>query len=190
MMLIIQVWPKGDNRQRAFLSRSFLSLSMYQAMRPVGAPGPSGAPALLTISVPEMRAPRQGLDEVRFSIRGSGLRNNDHGRGVNFLINGIPSMDADGFSDFEAPDFLAAQRVEVWKGANPLRHGGNTSGGAINLVTSFFNPAPGRRASQGGLRIDSPMRSSDGGPTSNPFSSEDDPDNDRRSDQGIDTVDV
>ena len=44
-------------------------------------------------------------------------------------------MDADGFSDFEALDFLAAQRVEVWKGANALRYGGNTSGGAINLVT-------------------------------------------------------
>ncbi|HVG21857.1 MAG TPA: TonB-dependent receptor, partial [Blastocatellia bacterium] len=79
--------------------------------------------------------PRYGSDEAQFSIRGSGLRNNYHGRGVNFLINGIPYMDADGFSDYEALDFLAAQRVEVWKGANALRYGGNTSGGAINLVT-------------------------------------------------------
>jgi iron complex outermembrane receptor protein len=78
---------------------------------------------------------RFGSDEVQISIRGSGLRNNFHGRGVNILINGIPSMDADGFSDFEALDFLAAQRVEVWKGANALRYGGATSGGAINLVT-------------------------------------------------------
>ncbi|HKX33084.1 MAG TPA: TonB-dependent receptor [Blastocatellia bacterium] len=78
---------------------------------------------------------RSGSDESQFSIRGSGLRNNYHGRGVNLLINGIPYMDADGFSDFEALDFLAAQRVEVWKGANALRYGGNTSGGAINLVT-------------------------------------------------------
>jgi iron complex outermembrane receptor protein len=79
--------------------------------------------------------PRYGSDESQFSIRGSGLRNNYHGRGVNFLVNGIPAMDADGFSDYEALDFLAAQRVEVWKGANALRYGGNTSGGAINLVT-------------------------------------------------------
>jgi iron complex outermembrane receptor protein len=78
---------------------------------------------------------RYGSDESQFSIRGSGLRNNYHGRGVNLLINGIPYMDADGFSDYEALDFLAAQRVEVWKGANALRYGGNTSGGAVNLVT-------------------------------------------------------
>jgi iron complex outermembrane recepter protein len=78
---------------------------------------------------------RFGSDEVQISIRGSGLRNNYHGRGVNILIDGIPHMDADGFSDFEVLDFLAAQRVEVWKGANALRYGGNTSGGAINLVT-------------------------------------------------------
>jgi iron complex outermembrane recepter protein len=78
---------------------------------------------------------RFGADEVQISIRGSGLRNNYHGRGVNILINGMPHMDADGFSDFEVLDFLAAQRVEVWKGANALRYGGNTSGGAINLVT-------------------------------------------------------
>jgi outer membrane receptor protein involved in Fe transport len=78
---------------------------------------------------------RYGSDESQFSIRGSGLRNNYHGRGVNLLINGIPYMDADGFSDYEALDFLAAQRVEVWKGANALRYGGATSGGAVNFVT-------------------------------------------------------
>jgi iron complex outermembrane receptor protein len=85
---------------------------------------------------------RFGSDEAQISIRGSGLRNNFHGRGVNFLINGMPHMDADGFSDFEAMDFLAAQRVEVWKGANALRYGGNTSGGAINLVTHTGKTAP------------------------------------------------
>ncbi len=50
-------------------------------------------------------------------------------------MNGIPYQDADGFSDFEALEFMAASRVEVWKGANALRFGGNTSGGAVNLVT-------------------------------------------------------
>jgi iron complex outermembrane recepter protein len=85
---------------------------------------------------------RFGSDEAQFSIRGSGLRNNFHGRGVNFLINGMPHMDADGFSDYEALDFLAAQRVEVWKGANALRYGGNTSGGAINVVTKTGKTAP------------------------------------------------
>ncbi len=79
--------------------------------------------------------PRYGSDETQFSIRGSGLRNNYHARGVNILINGLPYGDADGFSDFESLEFLTARRVEVWKGANALRYGGNTSGGAINLVT-------------------------------------------------------
>jgi iron complex outermembrane receptor protein len=79
--------------------------------------------------------PRFGADESQFSIRGSGLRNNFHVRGVNLLVNGIPYQDADGFSDFEALEFMAASRVEVWKGANALRFGGNTSGGAVNLVT-------------------------------------------------------
>jgi iron complex outermembrane receptor protein len=57
-------------------------------------------------------------------------------------------MDADGFSDYESLDFLAAQRVEVWKGANALRYGGNTSGGAVNL----FEPSNGRSV-VGGIRV-------------------------------------
>lgn len=79
--------------------------------------------------------PRYGSDELQISIRGSGLRNNYHLRGVNLFINGLPYGDADGFSDFESLEFLTANRVEVWKGANALRYGGNTAGGAINLVT-------------------------------------------------------
>ena len=78
---------------------------------------------------------RYGSDETQLSIRGSGLRNNYHARGVNILINGLPYGDADGFSDFESLEFLTANRVEVWKGANALRYGGNSAGGAINLVT-------------------------------------------------------
>lgn len=79
--------------------------------------------------------PRYGSDELQISIRGSGLRNNYHLRGVNILVNGMPYGDADGFSDFESLEFLTANRVEVWKGANALRYGGNTAGGAIDLET-------------------------------------------------------
>jgi iron complex outermembrane receptor protein len=78
---------------------------------------------------------RWGADESRLSIRGSGLRNNFHHRGLNLLINGIPYGDADGFSDFETLDLLATERIEVWKGANALRYGGNSMGGAVNFVT-------------------------------------------------------
>ncbi|MEK6963470.1 MAG: TonB-dependent receptor [Nanoarchaeota archaeon] len=78
---------------------------------------------------------RTGADESQVSIRGSGGRNNFHHRGTNVLFNGVPYGDADGFSDFESWDPSATNRVEVWKGANALRLGGNTMGGAINFVT-------------------------------------------------------
>ncbi len=77
---------------------------------------------------------RTGADEGQFSIRGTSLRNNFHHRGINILINGIYFGDADGFSDFESIDLLAYERIEVYKGANALRYGGNTIGGAINFV--------------------------------------------------------
>ncbi|MEX5215295.1 MAG: TonB-dependent receptor [Nitrospiraceae bacterium] len=77
---------------------------------------------------------RFGADEGQFQIRGTSLRNNFHHRGVNILINGIYFGDADGFSDFESIDLLAYERIEVYKGANALRYGANSIGGAINFV--------------------------------------------------------
>ena len=79
--------------------------------------------------------PRFGSDESQISIRGSGLRNNFHLRGLNILIDGFPYGNADGFSDFEALELLTTKRIEVYRGASALRFGGNTLGGAINLVT-------------------------------------------------------
>lgn len=79
--------------------------------------------------------PRFGSDESQISIRGSGLRNNFHLRGLNVLIDGFPYGNADGFSDFESLELLTTKRVEVYRGASALRFGGNTLGGAINLVT-------------------------------------------------------
>jgi iron complex outermembrane receptor protein len=78
--------------------------------------------------------PRFGSDESQISIRGSGLRNNFHLRGLNVLIDGFPYGNADGFSDFEALELLTTTRIEVYRGASALRFGGNTLGGAINLV--------------------------------------------------------
>jgi len=78
---------------------------------------------------------RFGADESQLSVRGSGLRNNFHLRGINIHVNGIPYQDADGFSDFESIDLFATERVQVWKGANALQYGGSSMGGAINLVT-------------------------------------------------------
>jgi iron complex outermembrane receptor protein len=79
--------------------------------------------------------PRFGSDESQISIRGSGLRNNFHLRGLNILIDGFPYGNADGFSDFEALELLTTKRIEVYRGASALRFGGNTLGGAINLIS-------------------------------------------------------
>ncbi|MFP3939876.1 MAG: TonB-dependent receptor domain-containing protein [Thermoanaerobaculia bacterium] len=85
---------------------------------------------------------RFGADEAKISVRGSGLRNNFHHRGVNILINGIPYQDADGFGDFESIDLMAMERIQIWKGANALRYGAGSMGGAINLVTKTGRSAP------------------------------------------------
>src|SRR5688572_12096472 len=74
-------------------------------------------------------------DEAQISIRGSGLRNNFHARGVNLLVNGMPYRNTDGFTDFESLELLNTESIEVYKGGNALRYGGSTLGGAINLET-------------------------------------------------------
>ena len=80
--------------------------------------------------------PRFGAaDEMQISIRGSGLRNNFHARGVNLLVNGMPYRNADGFTDFESLELLTTESIEVYKGGNALRFGGSTLGGAINMET-------------------------------------------------------
>ena len=95
--------------------------------------------------------PRFGSDESQISIRGSGLRNNFHLRGLNLLIDGFPYGNADGFSDFEALELLATKRIEVYKGPAALRFGGNTLGGAINLVTrTGYDAAPLELRGEGG----------------------------------------
>jgi len=87
--------------------------------------------------------PRFGAaDESQISIRGSGLRSNFHLRGLNVLIDGFPYGNADGFGDFESLELLTAKRLEVYKGANALRFGGYTLGGAINYVTKTGYDTP------------------------------------------------
>jgi len=86
---------------------------------------------------------RFGADEGQFQIRGTSLRNNFHHRGINIMINGIFFGDADGFSDFESIDLMAYERMEVYKGANALRYGANSIGGAINFVPrTGYNASP------------------------------------------------
>jgi iron complex outermembrane receptor protein len=96
--------------------------------------------------------PRFGAaDESQISVRGSGLRNNFHARGINLLVNGMPYRNADGFTDFESLELLTTEAIEVYKGANALRYGGSTLGGAINLDTKTgYSAQPLSLFAQGG----------------------------------------
>lgn len=73
--------------------------------------------------------------ELRLSVRGSGIARGFHLRGVEILQDGIPVNLADGSGDFYQIDPLALRSVEVFKGGNGLAFGSSTLGGAINFVT-------------------------------------------------------
>lgn len=92
--------------------------------------------------------PRFG-QEVRLSIRGSGISRGFHMRGLTLLQDGIPINLADDNGDFQELDPAFLQHVEVFRGANALRFGASTLGGAINGVTPTGRSSNGVR-----LRID------------------------------------
>lgn len=73
--------------------------------------------------------------ELRLSIRGSGISRGFHLRGLELLQDGIPINLADGSGDFYQVDPLALRSVEVYKGGNALTFGATTLGGAVNFVT-------------------------------------------------------
>ncbi|MBZ9783768.1 TonB-dependent receptor [Pseudomonas sp. REP124] len=99
--------------------------------------------------VPGVFAQSRYGDDARVSIRGSGLSRNYGNRGVNMYMDGIPINTSDGLVDLFEVDPTAYRYVEVYKGANALRYGGNSLGGAINFVTPT-----GRDASAFDGRID------------------------------------
>ncbi len=85
--------------------------------------------------------PRFG-QEVRLSIRGSGISRGFHMRGLTLLQDGIPINLADDNGDFQELDPQVFERIEVYRGGNALRFGGSTLGGAINAVTPTGRTAP------------------------------------------------
>ncbi len=86
--------------------------------------------------------PRFG-QEVRLSIRGSGISRGFHMRGLTLLQDGIPINLADDNGDFQELDPTIFEHIEVYRGANALRFGGTTLGGGINGVTPTGRSAPG-----------------------------------------------
>lgn len=85
----------------------------------------------------------------RISIRGSGLAKPYGNRGVNMYMDSMPVNTADGILDVLEVDPTAYRYIEVYKGANAMRFGGNSLGGAINLVTPT-----GRDSSPFEVRVD------------------------------------
>lgn len=86
--------------------------------------------------------PRYG-QEVRISIRGSGLSRGFHMRGITLLQDGVPINLADDNGDFQELDPAFFDHLEVYRGANALRFGSGTLGGAINGVTPTGETAQG-----------------------------------------------
>jgi iron complex outermembrane receptor protein len=73
--------------------------------------------------------------EVRLSIRGSGMGRGYHLRGLDILQDGVPWNMADGSGDFYEIDPLSLRSIEVYKGGNGLQYGASSLGGAVNFVT-------------------------------------------------------
>lgn len=86
--------------------------------------------------------PRYG-QEVRISIRGSGISRGYHMRGLTLLQDGVPINLADDNGDFQELEPAFFDHLEIYRGANALRFGSGTLGGAINGVTPRGQDAPG-----------------------------------------------
>jgi outer membrane receptor protein involved in Fe transport len=89
--------------------------------------------------VPGVQTERRfGPDDVRISIRGSGVRSTFGVRSVRVLIDGIPLTEVDGQTRLEPIDLDAVARVEVLRGPNSTLYG-NASAGVINYVLEEGN---------------------------------------------------
>lgn len=86
--------------------------------------------------------PRYG-QEVRISIRGSGISRGFHMRGITLLQDRVPINLADDNGDFQELEPIFFSHLEVYRGANALRFGSGTLGGAINGVTPNGRDAGG-----------------------------------------------
>ena len=81
--------------------------------------------------------------ELRLSIRGSGIARGFHLRGVEVLQDGIPVNLADGSGDFYQIDPSAVRAAAVYPGGNALPFGSSTLGGAVNFITPTARTATG-----------------------------------------------
>ena len=79
--------------------------------------------------------------ELRLSIRGSGIARSFHLRGIELLQDGIPVNLADGSGDFYKLDPLSFRAVNVYKGGNGQAYRSSTLGGAVDFVSPTAHTA-------------------------------------------------
>jgi iron complex outermembrane receptor protein len=78
-----------------------------------------------------------GVDDLRISIRGAGVRAGFGSRGVILMTDGFPVTEPDGQTPhFDGQiDLANAERIEVVKGPSSALYGGAALGGVVNVVT-------------------------------------------------------
>ena len=87
-----------------------------------------------------------GTDEIFFSSRGSNLDATDFDmNGVKLLQDGLPVTTADGNNHNRIIDPLAAGFATIARGANALKYGASTLGGAVNFTSPTAHNSPAMR---------------------------------------------
>lgn len=111
-------------------------------------------------TVPGVRADGLfGGDDVKLSIRGSGVRSGFGVRGIGVLLDGVPITEPDGQTRLDLLELGSARRIEVVRGPASALYGGAGSGGVINIITKTGREAPGLtlRMLGGGMGVDSAL---------------------------------
>jgi iron complex outermembrane receptor protein len=85
-----------------------------------------------------------GVDDLRISIRGAGVRAGFGSRGVILLADGFPVTEPDGQTPhFDGQiDLANAERIEVVKGPTSALYGGAALGGVVNVVSRVPSRVP------------------------------------------------
>jgi iron complex outermembrane receptor protein len=83
----------------------------------------------------------QGSEDTQVSVRGSGIQS-DAIAGLEVLLDGMAINQGDGEAFLQDLDLRTVKYAEVYKGADALRYGGITLGGAVNLITMTGREAP------------------------------------------------
>ena len=83
----------------------------------------------------------QGSEDTKVSDRGSGIQA-DAVSGLEVLLDGMAINQGDGEGFLQDIDLRDVKYAEVYRGADAMRYGGFTLGGAVNFVTMTGHDAP------------------------------------------------